>query len=174
MPDFPQSAPQQLAFLPLAGRLDAAGFALANVGDPVDDGDAVSKRWALANLGGGSGGVTDHGALSGLGDDDHPLYALADGSRGAFAAAGHDHDDTYAPASHTHPATDITGLATVATTGSYADLSDTPLPAGLVRGDLLYHDGTSLQRLPAGADGEVVKLVSGLPTYQADAVGSGD
>jgi hypothetical protein len=31
-------------------------------------------------------GVTDHGALTGLGDDDHGLYALADGTRGAFAA----------------------------------------------------------------------------------------
>lgn len=31
--------------------------------------------------GGGAGGVTDHGALSGLGDDDHVQYLLADGSR---------------------------------------------------------------------------------------------
>lgn len=30
-------------------------------------------------------GVTDHGALTGLGDDDHPQYALADGTRGDFA-----------------------------------------------------------------------------------------
>ena len=28
----------------------------------------------------------DHGALTGLGEDDHPQYALADGTRGAFAA----------------------------------------------------------------------------------------
>ena len=35
---------------------------------------------------GGGGGVTDHGALTGLGDDDHAQYALADGTRGAFAA----------------------------------------------------------------------------------------
>jgi hypothetical protein len=35
--------------------------------------------------GGSGGGVTDHGALTGLGDDDHPQYALADGTRGAFA-----------------------------------------------------------------------------------------
>ena len=38
-----------------------------------------------ANLGGPGGGVTDHGALSGLEDDDHKQYALADGSRGSFA-----------------------------------------------------------------------------------------
>lgn len=32
-------------------------------------------------------GVTDHGALTGLNDDDHALYALADGTRGSFATA---------------------------------------------------------------------------------------
>jgi hypothetical protein len=31
----------------------------------------------------GTGGVTDHGALSGLGDDDHTIYLLADGTRAA-------------------------------------------------------------------------------------------
>lgn len=31
--------------------------------------------------GGGGGGVSDHGSLSGLGDDDHTQYLLADGSR---------------------------------------------------------------------------------------------
>lgn len=36
--------------------------------------------------GGSSGGVTDHGALTGLSDDDHSQYALADGTRGTFAA----------------------------------------------------------------------------------------
>lgn len=33
-------------------------------------------------------GVTDHGALTGLGDDDHTQYALADGTRGNFETAG--------------------------------------------------------------------------------------
>lgn len=32
------------------------------------------SAWVI--LGGGGGGVTDHGALSGLADDDHPQYAL--------------------------------------------------------------------------------------------------
>lgn len=36
---------------------------------------------------GGGGGVTDHGALTGLADDDHPQYALSDGTRGNFATA---------------------------------------------------------------------------------------
>lgn len=38
--------------------------------------------------GSGGGGVTDHGALTGRNDDDHAQYALADGSRGNYEAAG--------------------------------------------------------------------------------------
>jgi hypothetical protein len=37
---------------------------------------------AWVSGGGGGGGVTDHGALTGLTDDDHPQYALTDGTRG--------------------------------------------------------------------------------------------
>ena len=33
------------------------------------------------NLGAGGGGVTDHGALTGLADDDHTQYSLVDGTR---------------------------------------------------------------------------------------------
>lgn len=39
-----------------------------------------------ASMGGGGGGVTDHGALTGLGDDDHTQYLLADGSRAMTGA----------------------------------------------------------------------------------------
>lgn len=39
--------------------------------------------WELLDTG---TGITDHGALDGLGDDDHTLYALADGTRGSFAS----------------------------------------------------------------------------------------
>ena len=50
--------------------------------------DALDARVVVleAGGGGGGGGVTDHGALTGLSDDDHTLYALADGTRGTFAA----------------------------------------------------------------------------------------
>ena len=44
--------------------------------------------------------VTDHGQLAGLGDDDHPHYALADGTRGDFAQPVHAHD--YAASNHNH------------------------------------------------------------------------
>lgn len=80
---------------------------------------------------GGGGGVTDHGALSGLSDDDHTQYALADGSRGSFATtaqgakadtavqpddlddyalASHNHDSDYAAISHDHD-TDYAALS---------------------------------------------------------------
>jgi hypothetical protein len=60
----------------------------------VDNSDVVSmlvQSTVVVSGGGGSGGVTDHGALTGLADDDHPQYALADGTRGAFATSGHTH-----------------------------------------------------------------------------------
>ncbi len=37
---------------------------------------------------GGGEGTSDHGELEGLADDDHPQYALADGSRGDFEPTG--------------------------------------------------------------------------------------
>lgn len=43
---------------------------------PVNDTDIVNKAYVDANA-----GVSDHGALTGLGDDDHTQYFLADGSR---------------------------------------------------------------------------------------------
>jgi len=45
------------------------------------------KRWGDTEFSWG-GGVSDHGALTGLADDDHTQYALADGSRGTFEVAG--------------------------------------------------------------------------------------
>jgi hypothetical protein len=43
--------------------------------------DYISIRLTPQLGGGGGGGVTDHGGLTGLADDDHPQYALANGSR---------------------------------------------------------------------------------------------
>ena len=38
----------------------------------------------------------------------------------------------------------------------------------LVDGDLLYFNGTNIVRLPIGTDGQVLKVVSGVPTWAAD------
>ncbi len=43
----------------------------------------IGSEWI--RLGGGGSGVSDHGALAGLTDDDHTQYLLADGTRGLSA-----------------------------------------------------------------------------------------
>jgi hypothetical protein len=53
-----------------------------------------TTSWTAVS-GGGGGGVTDHGNLTGLTDDDHTQYALADGTRGTFASTSHNHDAAY-------------------------------------------------------------------------------
>ena len=65
--------------------------ALSNLSDvalpsPLTDGQVLIFRngsWTAETPAGGGGGgdVTDHGALSGLADDDHPQYLLTNGSR---------------------------------------------------------------------------------------------
>ena len=51
--------------------------------DPTAPGHLVTKRYLEDYVSTASGsGVSDHGLLSGLSDDDHPQYVLADGSRG--------------------------------------------------------------------------------------------
>lgn len=45
----------------------------------------AAQRWEPTTpASGGTGSTTDHGALIGLADDDHPQYVLADGSRPVF------------------------------------------------------------------------------------------
>lgn len=56
--------------------------------DAIADGEFLKRVGDEIVGAAGGGGVTDHGALTGLGDDDHPQYALADGSRGTFEVAG--------------------------------------------------------------------------------------
>ena len=53
----------------------------------LDATDGVHKKALASSLpGGGGGGVTDHGALTGLADDDHTQYILVDGTRGFTGA----------------------------------------------------------------------------------------
>ncbi len=90
----------------LAGKQAAGSYAAAShthtLGDlsNVNTGGATngqslvfnsgSSTWSPATVSSGDG-VTDHALLEGLDGDDHPQYALADGSRGDFAATSHDH-----------------------------------------------------------------------------------
>jgi len=56
----------------------------------ADSAQTTGVKWAQ-----NPAGVTDHGLLTGLADDDHTQYALADGSRGSFASTTHNHDSAY-------------------------------------------------------------------------------
>jgi hypothetical protein len=75
--------------------------------------DGESDRWRSVGAAPGVGAVTDHGALTGLLDDDHTQYLLASAatSRALFATNWADLTDTGSTSLHTHPsgATNITG-----------------------------------------------------------------
>lgn len=60
----------------------------------------------------GGGGVTDHGALTGLGDDDHAQYHNDARGDARYSQLGHDHDTEYSGLSHTHDQSDVTDLTT--------------------------------------------------------------
>lgn len=64
-------------------------------------------------------------------DHTHSDYASASHTHTGFAAENHTHSE-YAATSHTHNASAISGLAGVATSGSYNDLTDKPtIPTSL-------------------------------------------
>jgi hypothetical protein len=73
----------------LGGTLDALTNDITNVGDLDADSGAFTSGLTVSGVPvcidcGGGGGVTDHGALTGLGDDDHPQYGqLADAETAA-------------------------------------------------------------------------------------------
>lgn len=69
-------------------------------------------------------GITDHGDLDGLSDDDHSLYALADGSRGDFEASGA--VAAHEAASPAHDAADVslTPFGTIAATNVQAAIEE--------------------------------------------------
>jgi hypothetical protein len=74
-----------VAILPLPGPGVPPGGTPGQVVAKASSAD-YDTHWADGGIGGG--GVSDHGALSGLADDDHPQYARSDGTRGSFEALG--------------------------------------------------------------------------------------
>jgi len=79
----------------------------------------AAGEWEAVTVAPG-GGVTDHGDLTGLGDDDHSQYALSDGSRGSFA--------TTAQGALADTATQPADLSAVASSGAAGDVSVAAAP----------------------------------------------
>ena len=85
-PNVLRSGPHYIPALTAAQVVDLSDYITPGAPLTPDQAAALTARIvALEETPPGSG-VTDHGALTGLGDDDHTQYALADGTRGTFAA----------------------------------------------------------------------------------------
>lgn len=66
--------------------------------------NAGASKYVLATVTSG-GGVTDHGALTGLGDDDHTQYHNDTRGDARYSLLAHTHTGVYAASSHNHDAT---------------------------------------------------------------------
>lgn len=97
-----------------------------------DDADTIEIGNTTDGVGVGGGGVTDHGALTGLLDDDHPQYSRTDGTRNI---TGDQHFEQ-----------DIT-------------ISGSGVFTGDVRANVFYGDGSSLTGIGVATDhGSLVGL----------------
>lgn len=112
--------------------IDGAKLDTIESGAQVNAVTSVNGQTGAVTVSGGEGGggVTDHGQLSGLGDDDHTQYlnntrgdtryyqkSEVDTQLAGKSPTSHNHDSTYAPIIHTHPIADI--AATGGTTESF-------------------------------------------------------
>lgn len=144
--------------------------------------DVVDERPIGIGSGGGGGGVSDHGLLAGLADDDHTQYLLTSGSRamgGSLDMGANnitnvgtvDGVDVSAHASRHNPGgadalataapikTTVGGSPTAGVAASFArsdhDHGDIAV-ASQAQGDVLYFNGTNWTRLGAGTSGHVL------------------
>jgi hypothetical protein len=105
-----------------------------------------------------------HGSLSGLLDDDHVQYMKADGTR-AFTAAPSSLVAATEDAHLIRRDWAVTQLALKqGINGLLTDIS--LLDDTIATGDILYYDGTDIVKLGIGSTGQVLTVVSGLPSWQ--------
>lgn len=111
---------------------------------------------ALPYVSGGEGGTANHSLLLNLNADDHTQYHTdARGDQRYVGLSDARLTDARTPLAHEQAASTISGLATVATSGSYADLSNKPtiptLPTQASSAELLAGTETA-PRLNSPAD----------------------
>lgn len=160
------------------------------IGGAVFDASAVTgtKTVTLPNadvtLGSGGGGVTDHGALTGLVDDDHPHYHNDARGDARYSAVGHSHTGTYDPAGSAAAAqaaaiqrANHTGTQVASTISDFSEAVDDRVAALLVQGSgitLTYNDaaGTLTVAATGGSSDPwtYVKLGADFVTSSATAV----
>lgn len=116
-------------------------------------------NWLFTN-GGGGGGVTDHGALTGLADDDHTQYFNQTRGDARYSLLGHIHSNASAGSAGFMSATDFTKLAGIAA-GATANATDAALR------DRATHTGTqaisTVSGLQTALDGKEPLITAGTP-----------
>jgi len=83
----------------------------------VKIGDGTTA-WAILDYSIDPTAVADHGALTGLADDDHAQYHTDARGDARYALTGHNHSGTYAPVGHNHSGTYVPVGADAADLGS--------------------------------------------------------
>lgn len=156
----------------MAQLRDATGLAGATDGQ-VPTWDAAEGEWIPGSGGGGGGGgVTDHGLLTGLGDNDHSQYQLTSGKGAASGYAGldgsakvpilqlptgstsstvplgdHTHDSRYY--TETEVDSSLAGKASSTHAASHNGGSDPVTPAGIGAATAGHDHGATYQPLDA-------------------------
>lgn len=83
----------------------------------IGAGLTVAGDGTVSVTGGGGGGVSDHGALTGLAEDDHPQYLTEGRGDARYSPLGHTHP--YSPLGHSH----LLGDLPVASSGQPSSLA---------------------------------------------------
>lgn len=118
-----------------------------------------STKWIPSSV---AGGVTDHGALTGLSDDDHTQYILVNGSR-AFTnnvsgieptLSAHLAQKGYVDAKQWSTSNLSGGVLSVARGGLGS--------ASFTENDLIFYDGSKFNSIPIGNENDVVKVIGGV------------
>ena len=124
--------------------------------------DRASNGHPIVSLSSSAQGVTDHGALTGLGDDDHTQYLLASdaGSRATFAADWTDLTDAGATTLHKHDHGGLDGLADD-DHPQYVLASGARAINGTLQGDLIVQKTVKAEAFYIAAGGELYQDASG-------------